>query len=291
MTKEIEPSSKPALQHPSSPDAAVQVRRVVLEKLHLSGGGHFGGCGSCVELLLALCGSRPMAFGTDRGDRLLLSKGHASMTLYAIMSIFGPKLLPLDEFAKFGSTLQGHPDRLRLPTLDFSSGSLGQGVAAGMGMALGLQELGDHVWVVVGDGECQEGMIWESAMLAARYRMSKLHVIVDANGEQECGWSHDPALDQRPIPDDMAKWKAFGWHTSERDGHDVSAISQWIHEVADTSTSGPSVLIARTRKSFAAVELSSHFRRHHAALTSAEYNQMRENLQHDPSPFAGRQRQ
>jgi len=283
MTKDMAPSSMPALQHLSSPDTAAQIRRVVLEKLHVSGGGHFGGCGSCVELLLALCGSRPMAFGASRGDRLLLSKGHASMTLYAIMSILGPSQLPLDEFAKYGSTLQGHPDRLRLPMLDFSSGSLGQGIAAGMGMALGLRDNGEHVWVVVGDGECQEGMIWESAMLATRYRMSRLHVIVDANGEQECGWSHDPALDQRPIPDDLAKWKAFGWHTSERDGHDVSAISQWIEEVVDTNTSAPSVLIARTRKSLAAVDLSSRFRRHHAALTSAEYKQMSENLKHDPS--------
>ena len=291
MTKKIEPTSTPALQHLSLPDTAAQVRRVVLEKLHQSGGGHFGGCGSCVELLLALCAARPMAFGAGCGDRLLLSKGHASMTLYAIMSILGPTKLPLDDFARFGSALQGHPDKLRLPTLDFSSGSLGQGVAVGMGMTLGLQERGDHVWVIVGDGECQEGMVWESAMLAARYRMSRLHVIVDANGEQECGWSHDPAIDQRPIPDDLAKWKAFGWHTSERNGHDVSAISQWIREVADTRTSGPSVLIARTRKSLAAPELSSRFRRHHAALTSAEYEQMSESLRHHPSQTAGRQRQ
>ena len=275
------------VEDPFAPSTARHVRRIVLQSLHASGGGHFGGCGSCIELLLALFGSRSMACRDGEGDRLLLSKGHASMALYAILSLLGPRRLPLERFASFGSPLQGHPDRQHLPTLDFSSGSLGQGIAVGIGMALGLQDRGEHVWVVLGDGECQEGMIWESAMLAARYRLSNLHVIVDANGEQECGWGHEASFDQRPVPDDVAKWRAFGWLTSERDGHDPSTLSQWINEVAGTGATGPSVLLARTRKSLGPSEFASRFRRHHTALSPSEFERMREELSDSESGATG----
>lgn len=281
------PSAAAEEPDPFAPAIARHVRRLVLESLHANGGGHFGGCGSCVELLLALFGSRPLACREGEGDRLLLSKGHASMTLYAILSLLGAKPLPLERFASFGSPLQGHPDKNHLPALDFSFGSLGQGVAAGIGMALGVQSRGEHVWVVLGDGECQEGMVWESAMLAARYRLSNLHVIVDANGEQECGWGHEPSFDQRPVPDDVAKWAAFGWRTSERDGHDPSLLAQWIDEVAGPGATGPSVLLARTRKSLAPSGPASRFRRHHTALSSSEFERMREELAHSELSTAG----
>jgi transketolase len=261
-----------------APEAAVRIRQEVLEYLHRAGGGHYGSCASCIDILLALCGARPMARGGDTGDRLLLSKGHASMALYAVLSLTGPQPLPLATFGGFGSELQGHPDRSRLPLLDFSFGSLGQGVSIGIGLALGVRDLGHFVWVVLGDGECQEGMVWEAALLAARYRVGNLRVIVDANGEQECGWGHDPNLEQLPLPADLAKWRAFGWHADEIDGHNVEAISQWIRHQAVGPVDAPAVLIARTRKSLGTSVHLSRFRRHHTTLTTGEFRTLSDEL-------------
>src|SRR5205823_8043532 len=113
---------------PRASSTARQIRRAVLEYLHRAGGGHFGGCASCIEILLALCASRRLACREGAGDRLLLSKGHASMALYAVLSLTGPVPLPLAHYGAFGSPLQGHPDRRRFGVVDFSFGSLGQGV-------------------------------------------------------------------------------------------------------------------------------------------------------------------
>jgi transketolase len=272
LKKLVTPTAALRSLDPRAQSTARQVRQAVLENLHRAGGGHFGGCSSCIEILLALCASRPLACREGAGDRLLLSKGHGSMALYAVLSATGPVPLPLAGFGTFGSPLQGHPDRTRFSGVDFSFGSLGQGVAVGLGLALGLQSERHHVWVVLGDGECQEGMVWEAAMLAARYRVSNLQVIVDANGEQECGWAHDLALDQRPLPDDLAKWRAFGWQAEETDGHDVGAISRWIDSRVRGSTAVPSVLLARTRKSLSASVPLSTFRKHHSVLSAAEFN-------------------
>ena len=158
--------------------------------------------------------------------------------------------------------------------VDFSFGSLGQGLAVGLGMVLGLASSNEHVWVILGDGECQEGMVWEAAMLAARYRVESLHVIVDANGEQECGWGHDPSMDSNPMPSDLAKWRAFGWHADEINGHDVDAISGWIRECVQRKTNVPSVLIARTHKKLSESVPLQHFRRHHTTLTKEEFDAM-----------------
>ena len=221
------PAVSPPLD-PRAPDTALRVREAVLSSLHQAGGGHLGGCLSCVDILLALCSCRRLACRDGSGDRLLLSKGHASMALYAVLSLTGAKSLPLETFGAFRSPLQGHPDRRYMSCLDFSFGSLGQGVAVGLGLAIGVREHDQHVWVVLGDGECQEGMVWEAAMLAARYRVHNLHVIVDANNEQECGWAHAPELDQRPLPDDVQKWMAFGWRTEVVDGNAPDALRMSI---------------------------------------------------------------
>jgi transketolase len=233
---------------PRAPVARAQIRQAVLKYLHLAGGGHYGGCASCVDILLALCASRTLVCRDGIGDRLLLSKGHASMALYAVLSLTGKHPLPLDKFGVYGSKLQGHPDRRVFDGVDFSFGSLGQGVAVGAGLAMGLRSRRDYVWVVLGDGECQEGMVWEAAMLAARYRIDNLRVIVDANGEQECGWGHDLDLDQRPVPDDLLKWRAFGWRCEEVDGHDAVGLANWIQSQVKPDSGMPSVLLARTRK-------------------------------------------
>jgi transketolase len=196
------------------------------------------------------------------------------MALYAVLSLTGPVPLPLDRFGTFGSPLQGHPDCRRLPLVDFSFGSLGQGIGVGCGLALGIRAQGANVWVVIGDGECQEGMVWEAGMLAARYRVDNLRVIVDANDEQECGWGHDLSLDQRAVPDDLAKWRAFGWRAEELDGHDLQALTRWMHGPGASSDGRPAVLLARTRKRLGtSVELSG-FRRHHTELSADEFSEL-----------------
>jgi transketolase len=261
------------------PAAAVRIRRAVLDGLHAVGGGHFGGCSSCVELLLALFASRAMACVGPTGDKLLLSKGHASMTLYAVLSMLNADVEPLRRFGALGTQLQGHPDRTRFSLMDFSFGSLGQGVAVGIGMALALAPEHRHVWVVLGDGECQEGMIWEAAMLASRYRLANLLVLVDANGQQECGWGHDPTLEQQPVPDDLRKWSAFGWIAQDVDGHDLGAIVDRVGSIANGDDAGrPSVLIARTRKRLVDSVPLSGFRAHHTRLSDDEYRALAESL-------------
>ena len=129
--------------------------------------------------------------------------------------------------------------------VDFSSGSLGQGIAAGLGMAFAFRRQ-SHIWVIVGDGECQEGQVWETALIAARYSMSNLHVIIDNNDAQEVGWSYDPRLEQRPLVDIEAKWQSFGWATKTIDGHDYDSLLN-AYQWARTSNL-PSVIIAKTTK-------------------------------------------
>jgi transketolase len=250
---------------------ALQIRRAILAGLRANGGGHLGGTLSCVHLLLALFATRAMTALDGAGDALLLSKGHASMALYAILRHAGAALGPLDTFGVAGSPLQGHPDRTRLACIDFSSGALGQGVAVGLGMALSLAREGRHAWVVLGDGECQEGMVWEAAMLAARYRVANLHVIVDLNGEQECGWAHDARLDPLPLPDARAKWQAFGWTADEVDGHDLDALIDAVHAHATRPAAGPSVLLARTVKGYGLGLDLDRFRRHATQLSRDEW--------------------
>lgn len=255
-----------------------RVRLDILRNLHSVGGGHYGGSSSCVEILVALFAARPLRCVCGSGDRLLLSKGHASMALYAVLSARGPKRLRLDTYGQFGSPLQGHPDRRHLPELDFSFGSLGQGIAVGLGFALALRPAGQHVWVVLGDGECQEGMVWEAAMLAARYKLHNLHVVVDANGEQECGWGHDGDLRPEPVPDDAAKWAAFGWQVSERDGHDLDALRDWVVAQGTVDPLGPTVLLARTRKGIGLAAAVSGFRNHATHLTDDEFRAIEASL-------------
>src|ERR1700723_462317 len=148
---------------------SLNVRIEIVQALHQAGGGHFGGAMSVVDILLALYRTVPL-LPRERSDRIILSKGHAAIAQYAVLKNVG--LLAECDLGKYGSLnsgLEGHPDMTETQGIDFSTGSLGQGVAVGLGMAMALRSSGLHVWVVVGDGECQEGQVWEAAGLAARY--------------------------------------------------------------------------------------------------------------------------
>ncbi len=226
---------------------AALLRRTVVEALY-----HYGGCLSVTEILLVLY-RRVLCVNPDRPqhplrDRLILSKGHAALALYALLNRLGYWAAPLSGYASFDSILEGHPDMTRVPGIDFSSGSLGQGLSVGVGMALALRDSGQSVWVVLGDGECQEGQVWEAAMLAARCGLDRVHAIVDCNRFQEWGWAPTTG-EAHPAPVDQmaAKWRAFGWHVAECDGHDVQALEHTCAGVR-AHRGQPSVVLAHTRK-------------------------------------------
>ena len=243
---------------------AAQVRRDVLGMIRKAGSGHPGGSLSAVEILVDLFFRQLELRPEDPlwGDRdiFILSKGHACPALYAVMArrgFFPPD--ELDTLRQPDSRLQGHPDATRLPGLELSAGSLGQGLAVSCGMALGLRlqhsrklAAGDtesrkrRVYCLLGDGELQEGSVWESAMSASHFRLSGLMAIVDRNMVQLDG-DTESVMGLEPLE---AKWFSFGWHVIGCDGHDTRALEDAFEEARTWSDSfgGPSVVIARTVK-------------------------------------------
>jgi transketolase len=240
-------------------------RWLVMRTVAGSGAGHVGGPMSAMDLLVALY-FRVLDIRVDEPDwadrdRFILSKGHSAIGLYAVMAQRG--YFPIEELATFDtgdSRLQGHPDMTRLPGLDASTGSLGQGLAVGVGIALGarLRGRGFRTFVMLGDGECQEGMVWESVQTAARYRLGNLIAIVDQNGLQQYGWppGDEPERPDRgdrgaPWPDEMLRraFEGFGWRVVEIDGHDFGAIlGAFTEAAAATAGDRPTAILARTVK-------------------------------------------
>ena len=236
---------------------AREVRSLVLRSVAHAGGGHIGGPLSAVELLMALyfvvMRVRPDEPGWRDRDRFILSKGHSSIALYAVMALRG--YFPVEELASFDrldSRLQGHPDMTRLPGLDMSTGSLGMGLSAAVGIALGARLRGgpERTYVLLGDGECQEGEVWEAASVAARYKLDGLCAIVDVNGLQQYGWPGDEP-DARESPWEpgslMRLWSAFGWAVTEVDGHNLPAVIEALVAAID-NRGRPTVILARTIK-------------------------------------------
>lgn len=213
--------------------------------------GHTGGSLSEVEILatlffriLKIDPSRP---DWPERDRFILSKGHASPGYYCTLAYrgyFSEEILA--EFDAVDSILQGHPCRLHTPGVDMSTGSLGQGLSAAAGMILGRDYLAQQfqVYVLLGDGEIQEGQVWEAAMFAGAHRLTGLVAIIDRNGVQLSGTVAD-TLSLEPLSD---KWKAFGWQVLECDGHDVAAVVTTLEEARRLSATGPVAIIAHTVK-------------------------------------------
>lgn len=241
--------------------------------------GHLGGPLSAVDILTALYGGvlrvRPDQPAWPDRDRFVLSKGHASIGLYAVLAVAG--FLPREELATFdqlGSRLQGHPDMTRLSGIDMSTGSLGVGISAAVGMAVGARrlDLPTRVFAMLGDGECQEGQVWEAAMAAVRYRLDNLVVIVDVNGLQQFGWVDGAGDRERPweagrLP---AVWAAFGWAVRDVDGHDMAAIVRELEDARDNPSPGrPTVVLARTRKGRGVSFMEDRFE-WHARVPSAD---------------------
>jgi transketolase len=238
-------------------------RLLVVESVARAGAGHIGGPLSAMDLLIALyfrvLRIRPDEPAWPERDRFVLSKGHASIGLYTAMALRG--YLPVEDLATFdtsGSRLQVHPDMTRLPGLDTSTGSLGQGISIAVGMALGARRKGidNHTWVLVGDGELQEGQAWEAIPVAARYGLGNLALILDWNGMQQYGWPLPAGTQHRGDRADPwadmalgAAFRAFGWRVLEIDGHDMHAIVGACDEArAGGRGDAPTAILARTIK-------------------------------------------
>ena len=262
---------------------AALLRRDVVEALYKTGGGHYGGCLSVMDILLVLYRRFLRVIPSQprhaQRDRLILSKGHAGLALYALLRRFCFFEAPLSGYASFESILEGHPDMTRVPGIDFSSGSLGQGLSVGIGMGLALRATDQSVWVVLGDGECQEGQVWEAAMLAAACDLDNIHAIVDCNRFQEWGWA--PTVDEAhptPVTQMAAKWKAFGWHVTECDGHNLLALEHACNS-ARSHRGQPSVVLAHTRKGMGVPMIEQEpWRFHCETVTADEHASIMESL-------------
>ncbi len=227
------------------------IRRHIIEMTGAAKSGHPGGSLSAVEILVTLYFGGHLRHDPrnpkwkDR-DRFLLSKGHACPVLYAVMAEAG--YTPVDQLTtlrQMGSIYQGHPDRRFIPALEASTGSLGLGLSLGLGMALAARLDGSPArsYVVLGDGESQEGQIWEAAMAAAFHKVDNLCAIVDYNRIQLDGFVKD-IMELEPL---AAKWRGFGWNTIELDGHDLDALDAAFNN-AKAAKGVPTVLIAHTVK-------------------------------------------
>jgi transketolase len=237
-------------------------RWLALKTVAESKAGHVGGPLSAMDLLVALYFDalriRPEEPHWPDRDRFILSKGHSAIGLYAVMALRG--YFPTHELATFDkadSRLQGHPDMTKLPGLDASTGSLGQGLSVGVGIALGarMARRPARTWVMLGDGELQEGMVWEAVQVAARYRLGNLTAIVDLNGLQQYGWpmNGDGHRGDRRDPwaevDLAVAFRAFGWNAIDFDGHDFQQILGAFDVArAAEAEARPTVLLARTVK-------------------------------------------
>jgi len=231
-------------------EKAREIRRDIVTMLAESGSGHPGGSLSAADIVTVLYYHEmrvdPQQPGWPERDRFVLSKGHGAPVLYAALARKG--YFPVEDLLtlrKLGSPLQGHPDMNKVPGVDMSTGSLGQGLAAVNGMALAARLDGSsrRVYALLGDGELNEGMVWEAAMAAAHYKLDNLAAFVDYNGLQIDG-PITKVMSPEPIAD---KWRAFGWHTLEIDGHSLPEIIAALAEAKQTK-SRPTMIVAKTVK-------------------------------------------
>jgi transketolase len=262
-------------------EMARRIRVEIIRTVNHAQVGHIGGPLSAADILAALyfriLRIRPDEPAWPDRDRFILSKGHSSLVQYSAMALRG--YFPIDELRTFdsrGSRLQGHPDMNLLPGIDMSTGSLGMGLSAGLGMALATRHTGQdgvRVFVLLGDGECQEGQVWEAAMVAARYGVENLVAIVDHNRLQQYGWPGDTAEVRLPPEEPgelVAKWRAFGWRVDEADGHDMGALVRAL-EGATVRAGQPTVVIANTIKGRGVSFMEGDYRWHSKPIKPEEF--------------------
>jgi transketolase len=230
-------------------DRARFCRRETISLIAIAKSGHYGSVFSAAEIFAVLyyhvLRYNPRHPGWLDRDRFILSKGHAAVGLYPLLAdvgFFDPALL--DTYTRLGSPFGDHPDMRKIPGIDFSSGSLGHGLSVGVGMALAARVAGRdyRVYVLLGDGELDEGQVWEAAMSAAHFDLGNLIAIVDRNRVSVDGETSE-VMGIEPLPD---KWAAFGWRVQEVDGHDLEALLDCLTGLPDPASHQPTVIIAHT---------------------------------------------
>lgn len=255
--------------------AANQIRRDILDMTFSTGniGAHLGGSLSMTEMLAALyMGCLRYDKNDDHWeerDRVILSKGHAALALYPTMVQAGIlDRVQLSEFKKNGSQLSGHPSLNGLPGIEFASGSLGQGLSLGVGVCLSLKRKKNNVsraFVFLGDGECDEGSVWEAAASAAHFKLNNLVAIIDTNKIQYDGNTND-ILNMSPMAE---KWKSFGWNVIDLDGHNIEALV----DAYNIKSERPLVIIANTIKGKGISFIENNWRFHNSRLSKTQYEQ------------------
>ncbi len=253
---------------------AWDLRADVVKMIGVGKAGHLGGSCSLAEIVASLYFEKmrfdPAKLRDPDRDRFVLSKGHAVLIQYAALVEHG--VIPREEIPKtktLNGMLQGHPDMAKTPGIEAVTGSLGQGLSIGVGMALALRLDGSpaRVHVIMGDGELSEGQLWEAAMSAARYKLDNMVGIVDRNRIQATG----PTKEVFDIPDIEKKWAAFGWNVLTVDGHDVAAVLEAL-DAAKSKKGGPTVIVADTvkGKGFTFAENTAAF--HNGIMSQAQYD-------------------
>ena len=256
------------------------IRRDIVTQVYSANSGHPGGSLSIADVLTYLYFEKMNVKADDPKwedrDRFVLSKGHASPAIYATLAAKG--FFPKEELVKFRnieSFLQGHPDMKHTPGVDMSTGSLGLGISAACGMALGgkTQKKDFRVYAVLGDGEIAEGQVWEAAMFAAHYKLDNLCIFVDNNGLQIDG-EIEKVMNSTPID---KKFEAFGWNVQMIDGHDFNAIEAAVN-AAESFKGAPSVIIMKTTKGKGVSFMEGKASWHGAAPNKEQYEQAMNDL-------------
>ncbi len=279
----IEQPTQPTPVYPDSPpldDRSLYLRRLVFRALEGGGRGHPGAALSLIEIMRVLYDDILKVKADNpqwkKRDRFILSKGHGCLALYAILADKG--FFPLEEldgFCRFDSILGGHPERGRIPGVEASTGALGHGLAIGVGQALAarLKKQGHRNVVVLGDGETNEGAVWEAAMTAAKHRLDNLVAVIDYNKLQSYGPTAQ-VMEMEPMAD---KWRAFGFTTIEVDGHDVAALTAAFKKKPDAGR--PTAIICHTIKGKGVQEAENNPEWHHKSrITDAQFKTLYKSL-------------
>lgn len=259
------------------------IRRIILQASKRAHVGHIGSALSVTEILAALYNGVMHVPSADDPlrDRFILSKGHAALALYAVLHLKGFVAADdIDQYCFDGGLCGVHPEH-HLCGVDFSTGSLGHGLAVGAGVALAARMRGEpfRSFVLVSDAECNEGSLWETVMFAGHHRLGNLFAIVDDNGQQALGRTKD-IIDLRPLGD---KWRAFGWNVREVDGHDVAALTAACNDLCDRPDA-PGVVVARTISGKGVSFMEGKVEWHYLPLSDDQYAQAIRELEASASP-------
>lgn len=270
---------------------ANEIRKDIIEEVYSAKSGHPGGALSIADILAVLYFNQmninPEEPDSNLRDRLVLSKGHASAALYAVLAERGFfDKSELKTFRKIGSRLQGHPDMKKLPGVDMTSGSLGQGlsIANGMAIASKMDGLGCRIYCILGDGEIEEGQIWEAAMTSSKYELDNLCVILDSNGLQIDG----KVQDVKNLDCLDSKWESFGFNVIHANGNDIESMMNSF-EKARQAKGRPSIIIARTVKGKGVYFMENKAEWHGKAPSEEEYNMAMKQLESKIKVLSGKE--